>query len=115
LAQINVFRHISLAHESAFVANVNLVCIRLIKQTLFEEIGRTVSDDAIALHLSKPKTTASAPSHCGLPSETLSFLFVASKNFVVNQMLQTLIVSRAEKDSDGHAATGVPVVHDLIP
>jgi hypothetical protein len=54
LALINVFLHISLAHESTFVANMDLECIGLIKQALFQEIGGTVRDDAIAFHFSEP-------------------------------------------------------------
>ena len=54
LALINVFLHIGFAHKPAFVTHVNLECIGLIKQALFEEIGRAVCNDAIALHLSEP-------------------------------------------------------------
>lgn len=47
-------------HQSTQVANVNLVRIRSFKQTLFEELGSTVSDLTVTFHLSKTQTAVPA-------------------------------------------------------
>ena len=51
---VNVFQHVSLAHEPTLVADVDLESVGLIKQAFLQKIGRAVRNDAIALHFAKP-------------------------------------------------------------
>mmetsp|Transcript_59656 Transcript_59656/g.129706 ORF Transcript_59656/g.129706 Transcript_59656/m.129706 type:complete len:456 (-) Transcript_59656:728-2095(-) len=89
------------------------VVVALVEQALLEELCGTVGDHAVTLHLSEPQTTVSPTTLEGLPGQDLHFAAGARVDLVVDHMLESLVVRRAEENGCDHPATCLAVVHDL--
>lgn len=89
------------------------VSITSLEQTLLQECRHTVRYHAITLHLSETETTVSTTTFHRLTSEDLHWATSTRVDLVVDHVLETLVVRRAEVDLRLELAAGVAVVHDL--
>ncbi len=83
-------------------------------QALLEEKGRTVRDDAVALHLTKTETTLTRSTLHRLLDENLQWAPRARVDLVVDHVLEALVIGWAEKDLRVDLAACVSVVEDLV-
>jgi hypothetical protein len=110
-----LFWKISNAHKATLLTNVNAIVVADIEQALFQETSSTMRDHAVTLHFSEPQATITRPSLGRLSSEYLSRPSSSRMNLVLNHVLESLIVSRTEKDHDFQFLATKAIVHDLIP
>ena len=66
-----------------------------------------------SFHFSKSEATVPGTTLAGLPNEDLKRSSGPAVDLVVDHVLQTLVVGRAQEDLSVHLPAGVTVVHHL--
>lgn len=114
LALERVVAQIGHGDDSAEVANVDAVGIGNFKETLAQELSRSVGDLTISFHLSESETAVAGTTFHGLADEDLDRTSGSRVDLVVHHVLETLVVGRAEKDLSAELATSVAVVEHFV-
>lgn len=93
---------------------MHLVDVTNIKEAFFEESGSTVGDHAVPLHFTESEATIATSSFSRLPGKDLSWTSATRVDFVLDHMLQSLVVSRPQENHNLHLLSCEAVIHDFI-
>ena len=84
--------------QTALLAHVNSVRVRLVHETFLKERRGTVTHDTIAFHLTETQTTISGSTLHRLTRENLHRTATARVNLVINHVLQALVIRRTDEN-----------------
>lgn len=90
------------------------VSVRYIAKSFLQEFGGTMRDHTITLHLSEPKTSITTSSLGRLLVQVLELSSCTSVDLVVDHMLESLVVSRSQKDLAFEHLSSERVVNSLV-
>ena len=91
------------------------VCITLVKKPFFQEVGSTMGNHAVSLHLPKSETTITGSPLSRLPCKNLYRAAPTRMDLVINHVLQSLVVSWSQEYHKSEHSSCVPIVHGLKP
>eukprot|EP00123_Amoebidium_parasiticum_P018025 comp24071_c0_seq1/m.43308 comp24071_c0_seq1/g.43308 ORF comp24071_c0_seq1/g.43308 comp24071_c0_seq1/m.43308 type:complete len:370 (+) comp24071_c0_seq1:731-1840(+) len=107
-------REVCNGNETTQVAHVHTVLVTAQEHALLEEVGRTVGDHAIALHLTEAQTTLTRTTLGRLTGQVLCGAACSRVDLVVHHVLQALVVRQGQEHLGVDLAPSVPVVHHLV-
>lgn len=93
---------------------MQLVAVRDIDKSLFQEASCTVGYHAVTFHFSESETTVTTSAFCWLPRQNLGWTAAARVHLIFNHVLESLVVSRTQEYHDFHLSASEAIVHDLV-
>lgn len=96
------------------ITNINCVWIRNVIQSFLEELSCTMWNLTITLHFTKSKTTIAGSALCRLVIQVLNGSTSATVNFVIDHVLQPLVIRWTDENWRVHLPPREAIVEDFI-
>ena len=93
---------------------MHLVAVTDVEKAFFEEPGCSMRDHAVTLHFAESETTVTPTALCRLSSQDLSGSTATRMHFVLDHMLQALVIGRPKEDHHFHFLASEAIVHDFV-
>jgi hypothetical protein len=101
-------------NETTLIADVDMVRIGDFEETLLQELCSSMRNLAITFHFTEAQTTVTSTTLHRLSIHHLNWTASTRVNFVVDHVLQALIVGWAEENLSRQLASSVTIVHNFI-